>query len=209
MRKIIYSNTIKHNILKTGMCFILIMSVFLTILDLIITHGSHFDFSIYIITLIFLIGILLGHFLDLKFNRPLAEFNLKQHEDLIKYGTRCDGEILEIEKHRFTRAIHDDRPDRIYYTLRIKYFSKVYNKYIEDSTTKIENISNYDILDSSKKCIVYEKEDISIIESTEGLDLFKFWNFRTIINGLKINTKKGYAFIVTEADIIENPCAKK
>lgn len=211
MRKIIYSRTKKHSILKIGIYCVVISCIFFTLLVFLLTfrNGSNFDFSIYIIPFIILIAFLFVNFMYLKFNRPFEEFYFKQHEELIKKGNKCDGEIIEIEKHR---SFSDNyRFEHIYYTLKVKYFSTVYNKYIIASTDRIENISGYDILGYSKKCIVYEKEDAIIIESaTAGMDnFFKFWSVKNLINGVNITTTKGYTFIVTEADIIEDEKVKK
>lgn len=146
-----------------------------------------------------------------KFNNPIHELNVKQHEELLKYGNRCEGEILEIMEQHGTARSGDTYYDYTYYTLKIKYFSKIYNKYKEVDTTPIHNISKNDIISPSKKCIVYEKEDAIIRDTSDiytgtnnSIDLLKLASFKNIKNALKVKTTKGYAFMVSEADIVNN-----
>lgn len=213
MRKIIYSNEMKNNILKVGVYITIAIIIFLTIWQgyFFIKEGIKFDFSIYLITLFWLIIVTIATIIDNKFNNPIHEIYVKQYEELLKYGNKCEGEILEITERRQNVRSGDTNYDYTYYTLKVKYFSKIYNEYKEVDTAPIKNISKNDIIGPSKKCIIYEKEDAIIRDTSDiytgtnnSIDLLKLASLKNIKNASKVKTTRGYAFMVAEADIISS-----
>lgn len=208
MRKIIYSNEKKNNTLKSGIYMTIGIIIFLTIYQcyFVIKDGIKFNFSIYLIALFWFIIVIIAAILDNKYNNPIHELYVKQHEELLKYGNKCEGEILEI-----TERLENTKDAYTYYTLKVKYFSEIYNEYKEVDTTSIKNISKKDIIGPSKKCIIYEKEDAIIRDTGEiytgtnnSIDLLKLASPKNIKEALKVKTTRGYAFMVAEADIINN-----
>lgn len=209
MRKIIYLNTEKSEFLKIGMYIVLGLTIFLTL-----TQGVYclahpdvkYDFSIYIFSLIIFAFILFGYLLEMALDKvPISKMLKKQKKELLNSGFRCDGEIIEIRKQLFSSGYRNFYA----YSLKVKYFSKVYNGYLEKITPPIKNLYENDVIGNSKKCVIYEKKDATIKDDSEtyygesnSIDLLKFFSIRNIINGLKFKTTKGYAFIVTEANII-------
>lgn len=211
MRKLIYFNEQKSNFVKLGLSIVTFFTLFITGLQIyfIITEDIAFDFSIYTLPLILLIFIFIGNLVNKKFNDPIIEININRRMELINYGIKCEGKILEIVQSReynSTRKIWED-----VFSLKVQFFSTVFNEYVIQTTPYIKNISENDIIGTSRKCIIFEKADATIRDTSNlytgtsnEIDLLQFFSTKNMINGLKVETTKDYAFIVDEADIITN-----